>query len=147
MPNTVEYLASLPSKNHPSFRPPCCPLLERNYVKLFTEFSSSFNPSTKVFKKDIWPLGQFTQINLKGGEDWEDIGKLSGLHTALIKNPYGIHTELIGEKNGLVIINNKLIAIAPVYPSMYAIRRPFRTSHLLPNSPDIQRLFQEFANT
>lgn len=142
-----EYQTSLPRKDDPSFKPPCCPKVESKYLKLLTDPTIDFQPSDGIFHQGSNILGQFLIAGIVGGQDWDPSPNVSGLTLILEKNPRDnqFYQHLIGERNGLALIDNTLFALAPCFPGLFSIRRPFRFSHIPEGSPNFLNKFKEYS--
>lgn len=142
------YIKSLPPKNHPSFAPPCCPRLESMYNNIFTNPEVTFNKNTGDFQFRNKKAAQFYRLSIIGGWDWNPSLEVPDPQLVLIKNPN--YDELLlpvfGEKNGITIIRDHLVAVRSVIPAMLGISRPVRQSHLPSGSTELINQFQKYAS-
>lgn len=148
MPDIELYLKSLPPKNHPSFAPPCCPKLERMYNNIFTNPEVKFDKNTGCFQFRNKKAAQFYRLSVIGGQDWKPSLEITDTQLVLIKNPAYDESLLpfFGEKNGITMIRDYLVAVRSVIPSMIGISRPVRQSHLPDSSTALISQFQKYAS-
>lgn len=147
MPEIEKYLQSLPRKNDPTFEPPCCPEVEKKYLSLFTDPNIKFDYNDGIFFHGSQRVGKIIQHIVVGGQEWEPVPDISGEKIIIIKNPDRNHFlfKLVGENNGLTLINDTLYALAPYYNGLFQIRRPIRPSHLPVGSLDLVEQFERYS--
>lgn len=147
MPDIKEYLAGFPSKNDPSFRPHCCPMLERMYAKLFSAGNISFIAETGLFILGNTIYANFRVLSLTGGQDWIPQPETSGSQLVLIKNPQDQDYLIppVGERNGITLIDGTLFALSPFRTGVFDIRRPVRPTHIPEKLIDLKTQFLRFS--